>query len=197
MTHPGFPSASQAMPGPDSQAHCDDSNRTRDQIDRHEQAHPLGPPLLLQCSKSALDLGRTGPELRAYRRRRQLRRVGRARISRHESAWFGAGPAGRRADPLGIQHHHAVLGGPLRRRCFVGRRSHPALAGGPLDRLVSERFTLADIAAGTCLHRDFNLGLEVERPAHVLAWWARLQQREAFRKNVALPFDALFGRLTY
>lgn len=63
--------------------------------------------------------------------------------------------------------------------------------------LAGERFTLADIAAGTCLHRYFNLGLAVEQPAHVLAWWARLQQHEAFRKNIAVPFDALFGRLAY
>jgi glutathione S-transferase len=66
---------------------------------------------------------------------------------------------------------------------------HPYLAG--------ERFSLADIAAGTCLHRYFNMGLEVERPPHVMAWLARLQQRQAFRKNIAVPFDALFGRLAY
>jgi glutathione S-transferase len=63
--------------------------------------------------------------------------------------------------------------------------------------LAGQQFSLADIAAGTCLHRYFNMGLAVDRPAHVLAWWARLQQREAFGKNVARPFDALFGRLAY
>ena len=65
------------------------------------------------------------------------------------------------------------------------------------DFMLGRHFTLADIPIGTHLYRYFNL--EIERPdmPNVDAWFDRLQQRPAYRKNVMLPFDDLYGRLAY
>lgn len=66
---------------------------------------------------------------------------------------------------------------------------HPYLNG--------ETFSLADIPAGTSLFRYFEL--EIERPhcPYVQAWYRRLRQRPAYRKNVMIPFDDLQGRLDF
>lgn len=73
-----------------------------------------------------------------------------------------------------------------------------------LDRLLEGRrfmlgevLSLADIAAGTSLYRYFEL--EIERPplAGVERWYRTLQQREAYRKHVMIPFEELRGRLDY
>jgi glutathione S-transferase len=73
-----------------------------------------------------------------------------------------------------------------------------------LDRLLAGRtfllgddLTLADITAGTALYRYFEL--EIERPqlAEVARWYRTLQQREAFRAHVMVPFGELRGRLDY
>ena len=73
-----------------------------------------------------------------------------------------------------------------------------------LDRLLEGRafllgddLTLADITAGTALYRYFEL--EIERPhlAQVERWYRTLQQRQAFRTHVMIPFGELRGRLDY
>ena len=63
--------------------------------------------------------------------------------------------------------------------------------------LGGERLTLADIPAGTVLFRYF--GLEIERPSvpNVEAWYARLQERPAYRECVMVPFEDLKGRLAF
>lgn len=63
--------------------------------------------------------------------------------------------------------------------------------------LAGDSLTLADVPAGTCLYRYFNL--EVERPVlpHVEAWYARLRDRPAYRAHVMVPFGDLRGRLAY
>lgn len=65
------------------------------------------------------------------------------------------------------------------------------------DFLAGNRFSAADIPAGTALHRYFGLGLAVEEPPHVMAWFNRLRDRPAFRQQVLVPFDDLNGRLAY
>ena len=62
--------------------------------------------------------------------------------------------------------------------------------------LGGDAFTLADIPAGSLLYRYFEL--DIERPSlpNVEAWYKRLQERDAYVKNVMLPFDDLKGRLT-
>jgi len=63
--------------------------------------------------------------------------------------------------------------------------------------LCGDTLSLADIPAGTSLFRYF--GLDIERPSlpHVQAWYDRLQEREAYRDHVMVPFSELRGRLDY
>lgn len=65
---------------------------------------------------------------------------------------------------------------------------------GMLDRHLAQRlfvagtaFTVGDIPAGVWAYRWYNL--PVERPAmpHLEAWYARLQERPAYRVHVMLP----------
>jgi glutathione S-transferase len=83
-------------------------------------------------------------------------------------------------------------------------RTRPFLAG--------DEFTLADIPAGTCLYRYFELDIERianERIANeriagepleiprVESWYARLRQRPAYRQHVMIHFEDLYWRLEY
>lgn len=63
--------------------------------------------------------------------------------------------------------------------------------------LSGDRLGLADIPAGTCLFRYFGMGLEYPEVPNVQAWFARLQERPAYREHVMLPFDNLYGRLAF
>jgi glutathione S-transferase len=63
--------------------------------------------------------------------------------------------------------------------------------------ISGDRFTLADIAAGSNLFRYF--GIDIARPKvpHVEGWYLRLQERPAYRAHVMIPFGELYGRLAY
>jgi glutathione S-transferase len=63
--------------------------------------------------------------------------------------------------------------------------------------LAGDRFSMADIPAGTSLYRYFTMGVDVEQPREVMAWYARLRDRPAFQKHIMVPFDKLFARLAY
>ncbi len=63
--------------------------------------------------------------------------------------------------------------------------------------LAGPEFTLADIPAGTALYRYFEMGLDVACHPHVMEWYARLAERQAYRKHVTVPFDELRGRLAF
>ena len=62
--------------------------------------------------------------------------------------------------------------------------------GGP-------RGTGGDIPAATYLYRYFEMGVEVEKPANVMAWYQRLSGRQAFRQTIMTPFNELEGREQY
>jgi glutathione S-transferase len=73
-----------------------------------------------------------------------------------------------------------------------------------LDRHLEDKsflggnsLTMADIPAAAQLYRYYEL--EIDRPSmpSVEGWYARLQEREAFRANVMVPFDELQGRLSF
>lgn len=66
------------------------------------------------------------------------------------------------------------------------------------DYLVGNNFSLADIPAGTCLYRFFEME-RIERPelAHVSAWYARLSDRPAYQQAVMVPFDDLIGKESF
>jgi glutathione S-transferase len=63
--------------------------------------------------------------------------------------------------------------------------------------LAGDQLTLADIPLGASLYRYF--ALDIDRPAlpRVEAWYARLQDRPAYREHVMVPFDELKGRLVF
>lgn len=63
--------------------------------------------------------------------------------------------------------------------------------------VAGETLTFGDIPAGAMLYRYFSL--EIDRPdlPHIEDWYGRLQQRPAYRTHVMVPFDDLYGRLTY
>ena len=73
-----------------------------------------------------------------------------------------------------------------------------------LDRQLSGQaylgggaFSMGDIPCAVCLYRYFNMGLEVEQPAHLLDWYRRLGERPAYRATVMQPFDELGGRTQF
>ncbi|MEM7445415.1 MAG: glutathione S-transferase [Pseudomonadota bacterium] len=70
-----------------------------------------------------------------------------------------------------------------------------------LDRWLADRdfmtgnaLSLADMPIGTCLYRYFELDIERPDIPNVEAWYARLQERQADRDHVMLPFEELRGR---
>lgn len=63
--------------------------------------------------------------------------------------------------------------------------------------LASDKMSLADIPIGTSLYRYFNLNIDRPDVPHVEAWYARLQQRPAYREHVMIPFDDLKGKLSF
>ena len=63
--------------------------------------------------------------------------------------------------------------------------------------LFGEKMTLADITIGTHLYRYFEIDIERPDIPNIENWYARLQQRPAYRDAVMIPFDELFGRLEY
>jgi glutathione S-transferase len=73
-----------------------------------------------------------------------------------------------------------------------------------LDRHLADRpfmlgdaLTLADIPIGTSLYRYFNIDIERPSVPNVEAWYARLQERAAYRAHVMVPFRELYGRLDF
>jgi glutathione S-transferase len=75
---------------------------------------------------------------------------------------------------------------------------------GLLDRHLSQRpfvagnhLTIGDIPVGTSLYRYFELDLERPKLPNVEAYYARLQDRSAYRAGVMIPFDELKGHTDY
>lgn len=61
--------------------------------------------------------------------------------------------------------------------------------------LGGDTLSLADIAVGTILYRYYELDLEKPSLPQVERWYALLQERQAFRDTVMVPFDFMFGDL--
>ena len=68
---------------------------------------------------------------------------------------------------------------------FLGRLRAVEAAAGQADTLCAGRFTAADIAIGYALRLASTLGLAKDFGPHVVAYWARLQEREGYQKAVA------------
>ena len=63
--------------------------------------------------------------------------------------------------------------------------------------LGGDELSLADIPAGTALYRWFTLEIPRAPAPHVEAWYARLQDRPAYRSAVMVPYGELRGRLAF
>lgn len=63
--------------------------------------------------------------------------------------------------------------------------------------LLGDDLSLADITTGVFMYRLVAIDLNVELPACVLAWYERMQNRNAYQKWVMSDFSSLFGRLEY
>jgi glutathione S-transferase len=68
---------------------------------------------------------------------------------------------------------------------FLGRLRVVEAAAGKAETLCAGRFTAADIAIGYALRLAGSIGLAKEFGPNVAAYWARLQQREAYQRAVA------------
>jgi glutathione S-transferase len=63
--------------------------------------------------------------------------------------------------------------------------------------LAGDSLSLADIALGTLMFRYFTLDIERPVQRHLQSWYHRLADRPAYRENVMVPYDDLFGRLSF
>jgi glutathione S-transferase len=57
--------------------------------------------------------------------------------------------------------------------------------------LAGNQFTMADIPAGSLLYRYFEMGLDVSRPPHLMQWYERLAERDAYQKTIMTSFEEL------
>jgi glutathione S-transferase len=62
------------------------------------------------------------------------------------------------------------------------------------DYIAGDKFTMGDIPAGAMLYRYFELPIERPHVPNVSSWYARLQERQAFRNSIMISFDDLKGR---
>jgi glutathione S-transferase len=63
--------------------------------------------------------------------------------------------------------------------------------------IAGDAMTLADIAVGTHLYRYFNIDIDRPDLPRLSAYYDRLGERPAYRKNVMLPFGEMYGRTEY
>ena len=76
------------------------------------------------------------------------------------------------------------------RRWFLARLRAVDTALQAHEFLCAGRFTAADIAVGYALMLAGHLGLDTQFTPAVAAYWARLQQRPAFQKAMAIQHQA-------
>jgi glutathione S-transferase len=99
--------------------------------------------------------------------------------------WFRTPPQNRHAASIeqaraACESSFAGLAAALHERAFV----------------AGDRFSLADIPAGTTLYRWFGMGVEVQRHASIDRWYTRLAERPAYRRAIMVPFE-LRGRTEF
>jgi glutathione S-transferase len=63
--------------------------------------------------------------------------------------------------------------------------------------LTGDRFSLADIPAGSVLYRYYDLDIERPKAPNVEAWYRRLQERPAYRAHIMLDYSEFKERLVY
>ncbi len=93
------------------------------------------------------------------------------------------------------QHDQAQIRRDTERCAELYRLLDGELAMRPY--LAGDRFSLADIPAGTSLFRYFGIDVAHPEVPHVRAWQARLSERTAYREHVMIPFADMKGRLAF
>jgi glutathione S-transferase len=68
---------------------------------------------------------------------------------------------------------------------FLGRLRAVEAATANAETLCAGRFTAADVVIGYALRLAENIGLSKDFGPNVAAYWARLQQRDGFKRAVA------------
>jgi glutathione S-transferase len=68
---------------------------------------------------------------------------------------------------------------------------------GGNEYLLGDQLTLADIVIGVNFYRYFNMDINRPIVPNVEQWFATLQRRPAYQEHVMLPFDDLYGRLSF
>jgi glutathione S-transferase len=63
--------------------------------------------------------------------------------------------------------------------------------------LAGAQLTYADIVTGVAMYRWSTMDIERPELPAVMAWHARLNERDAFRRAVNVPYDELVGRLDF
>lgn len=93
------------------------------------------------------------------------------------------------------QRDWAAIRGALARCAEHTQILDKALAARPF--LAGDALTLADIAVGSLMFRYFTLDIERPVQRNLQSWYHRLADRPAYRENVMVPYDDLFGRLAF
>ena len=89
---------------------------------------------------------------------------------------------------------------PAIRNCITRCARHFQLLDHILEGkqfLCGKELSLADIPAGAALYRYFELEIERPKVPNVESWYKRLQERQAYRENVMIPFSDMKGCLNY
>jgi len=63
--------------------------------------------------------------------------------------------------------------------------------------IAGNAFTIADIPIATHLYRYFTMGLPTPALPNIKAYYARVQQRRAYREHVMVSYEELRGKLTF
>jgi glutathione S-transferase len=90
------------------------------------------------------------------------------------------------------QRNAALIERNVQRCGEVFERLDALLAREPV--LAQQEPTLADIPIAANFYRYFELDIRRPKLPHVEAWYARLQQRRAYREHVIVSFEELRGR---
>ncbi|MGY6275270.1 glutathione S-transferase family protein [Methylomonas sp. MgM2] len=63
--------------------------------------------------------------------------------------------------------------------------------------LAGDAFTMGDIPVATSLYRYFEMGVPTPEIPNVRRWYQALTKRKAYRENIMVPFNELYGRQTF
>lgn len=63
--------------------------------------------------------------------------------------------------------------------------------------ITGDEFTIADIPIATHLYRYYTMGIPTPKMPNIEAYYARMQERPAYREHVMISYEELRGKLTF